>query len=58
MEGTKDTLGSLSITVFSGKLVRDTEAFGKMDPFVTIEYNTNIYKTKVDYNSGKSPVWE
>ena len=37
--------------------MKDTEKFGKMDPFVTIDYNTQIYKTKIDYDSGKNPVW-
>lgn len=31
-----NAVGSLQLTIFQGKLLRDTEAIGKMDPFVTI----------------------
>jgi len=30
--------GSLSITIKEGKLYKDTETFGKMDPFVVVSY--------------------
>eukprot|EP00347_Sterkiella_histriomuscorum_P008348 403345445 len=49
--------GSLTIKVVEGKLTRDTETFGKMDPFVQIEYNGNKYKTRVHQGGGKTPSW-
>jgi hypothetical protein len=33
------SFGKLQIKIKSGNLLRDTEVFGKMDPFVLIEYN-------------------
>ena len=32
--------GILNITVVEGKLVRDTEMFGTMDPYCTITFKT------------------
>ncbi|CDW71125.1 c2 domain containing protein [Stylonychia lemnae] len=49
--------GNLTIRIVEGKLYRDTEAFGKMDPFVQVEYNGNKYKTRVHQGGGKAPVW-
>jgi hypothetical protein len=43
--------------VCSGKLSRETEYMGKMDPFVQIMYLNNKYETKVREDGGKSPVW-
>ncbi len=34
----EDLGGNLTIIVKSGKLYRNTEALGKMDPFIEIEY--------------------
>jgi hypothetical protein len=33
-----DLGGNLAITIKSGKLHRNTDALGKMDPFIEIEY--------------------
>ena len=49
--------GTLSITVVEGKLTRDTETFGKMDPFVVLEYNGTKYKTRTHQGGGKLPTW-
>jgi hypothetical protein len=40
-----------------GKLYRDTEMFGKMDPFVSIEFNKNTYRTTTLDEAGKTPIW-
>lgn len=45
------------IKVIAGKLLRDTEFIGKMDPFVIIEYQGTKYKTSVIQGGGKKPVW-
>ena len=54
----KEALGGvLKILVKSGKLYRDTESIGKMDPFVEIEYENKKYRTRVNTEGGKLPVW-
>ena len=37
--------------------MRNTEMIGKMDPYVCIEYKKKKYKTDVDNEAGKMPVW-
>jgi Ca2+-dependent lipid-binding protein len=49
--------GILTISVLQGKLYRDTEKIGKMDPFVQINYMGTIFKTKTKNEAGKNPVW-
>ena len=40
LNGNPDDLGSiLTISILKGKLYRDTETIGKMDPFIEIEIN-------------------
>jgi hypothetical protein len=51
------TSGQLSLTLTKATLTRDTETFGKMDPYVGFEYNGVDYKTKVAEDMGKKPVW-
>ena len=54
----KEALGGvLKILVKKGKLYRDTETIGKMDPFVEIEYKNKKYRTRVKEEGGKLPVW-
>ena len=42
-----------------GKLIRDTEAFGKMDPYclITLVGDNKPHKTKVHRSGGKTPKW-
>ncbi len=47
----------MNIKVVEGKLFRDTEAIGKMDPFVEIQYIEKKYRTTVLEEGGKNPVW-
>ena len=49
--------GKLRLTIVEAKLTRDTEFFGKMDPFCIVEYRQERYKTAVKDNAGKTPVW-
>lgn len=49
--------GNLFITIVEGKLSRDTETFGKMDPYCLVEYNGNKYKTITHKSGGKLPHW-
>ncbi len=39
--------GTLELTIIRGMLYKDTELFGKMDPYVAVVYNNFIYKTQV-----------
>ena len=48
---------ALNITVVEAKLTRDTETFGKMDPYVVITNDGQKYKTKVLDGAGKTPKW-
>lgn len=43
--------------VIEGKLFRNTELFGTMDPFVVITHKGVKYKTKVIAGGGRRPVW-
>ena len=52
------TSGALKLTVVEAKLTRDTEFFGKMDPFCIIEYRQDRWKTAVKQNAGKVPKWD
>jgi Ca2+-dependent lipid-binding protein len=49
--------GILTISLLQGKLYRNTEKIGEMDPFVQINYIGTIYKTKTKTEAGKNPVW-
>lgn len=51
--------GLLTIEVLEGKFTKDTEMFGKMDPFVILEYVEEgvKYKTYTVDEGGTNPVW-
>lgn len=55
--------GIITIGVISAKLLISTELFGKMDPYVTIVYNTTLQqkkkdcKTQVNKKGDKQPQW-
>jgi Ca2+-dependent lipid-binding protein len=49
--------GHLQLKIVSGKLIRDVETFGKMDPYVTCIYMGQKYKTIINEDGGKTPVW-
>lgn len=49
--------GVLTMKICDAILIRDTEAMGLMDPFISIEYNNHVYRTQVKVNAGKTPVW-
>lgn len=48
---------ALNLIVVSANLTRDTETFGKMDPFTVLKYNGHEFKTTVKDSAGKTPVW-
>lgn len=43
--------------IVNGKLLRDTEVIGKMDPFIQIIYLGKKYRTKTLQEGGKNPKW-
>lgn len=49
--------GVLLIKPISAKLKRDTETFGKMDPFCRVKIGSDTQETKVHNNGGKFPAW-
>ena len=51
------TSGSLALTVIEARLTRDTETFGKMDPYVKIVTRQQQFRTKTKDSAGKTPVW-
>ena len=48
---------NLSLTVVEAELTRDTETFGKMDPFVKFSYGDLEFRTTEKSNAGKKPIW-
>ena len=58
MSALMDALGgTLIIEVIEGKLERDTEAFGKMDCYVEIQYRDQIKRTTAHKEGGQLPIW-
>jgi hypothetical protein len=41
----------------TARLYRDTDTFGKMDPYVTVQCGTEKKKTKTHSSGGKNPSW-
>ena len=52
------TSGTLNLTVIEAKLTRDTETFGKMDPYCVLETRQQQFKTVTHENAGKAPKWD
>ena len=52
-----NTSGNLQLKIVSGKLTRDVETFGKMDPYVICLYLGQKFKTTIHEDGGKTPVW-
>ena len=51
------TSGKLKIHILEARLTRDTEAFGKMDPYVVCNTRMQRIRTKTCQEAGKNPVW-
>lgn len=47
----------LNLVIHEGKLLRDTEMFGAMDPYIIVKYQDEIFKTKAIDGGGKLPQW-
>ena len=50
--------GKLKLHVIEALLTRDTELFGKMDPWVKIETRQTKLRTRTLNGAGKTPKWE
>ena len=51
------TSGKLKVNVVEARLERDTEWFGKMDPYCLITHRMQKLRTKENTDGGKTPVW-
>jgi len=51
------TKGRLVLSVIEAVLTRDTEFWGKMDPYVEIILNNQVKYTEVKRSAGKLPKW-
>lgn len=49
--------GTLELRIISAQLFRDTELFGKMDPFAKISIGSISKKTPTHNSGGKNPRW-
>ena len=47
----------LNIAPLRAELTRDTDTFGKMDPFVKLNINGNVFVTAISPKGGKTPKW-
>lgn len=51
------SLYKFRITIKNGISLRNISSFGKLDPYVRVQYNSNSYYTKPDRNGGPNPSW-
>ena len=51
------TAGKLAIMILEARLTRDTEMFGKMDPYVLGETRMQRFRTETQEDAGKTPTW-
>lgn len=49
--------GALIVKPISGKLTRDTEFMGKMDPYCVVKVGNQKKRTAVHHSAGKFPCW-
>ena len=49
--------GLLYIKVLNGKILKDEQTFGKMDPFVEIHYDNQVIRTNFHEDGHKDPVF-
>ena len=49
--------GILRIEVVQGLIFKNTEVWGKMDPYVVLKYQKLKFRTRVHDDGGLNPVW-
>jgi len=47
----------LNLTIVKGNILRDTEEFSKMDPFIVVTYNGEKFQTNTADEGGMTPEW-
>ena len=47
----------INIRILQAKLIRDTDVFSKMDPYVILYIGEYVIKTSTKKEAGKYPVW-
>ncbi|XP_047158983.1 16 kDa phloem protein 1-like [Vigna umbellata] len=50
-------IGFIEVQLVKAKGLRNTDIFGKMDPYALIQYKGQEKRSKVAYGQGKNPVW-
>ncbi|CAG7865626.1 unnamed protein product [Brassica rapa] len=50
-------VGILEVDLISGKGLKRSEFFGKIDPYVEIHYKGQTRKSSVDKDGGRNPTW-
>ena len=50
-------MNRLRVMVVEARLTRDTETFGKMDPFIEIKHQGKTHSTPAHQDGGKTPKW-
>lgn len=50
-------MGTLRFTVIKANLLRNTEIFGKMDPFIEIQHGHKKIRTATIQEGGEKPEW-
>lgn len=53
----EEPLAELKINIMNGKDFRNARFFGKMSPYIVIEYRNLQYKTDEDDNGHTEPIW-
>lgn len=49
--------GNLTLRPMEARVFHDTEVFGQMDPFVSLEFNGQTLCTEVCKRGGVNPIW-
>lgn len=57
MENQNTIKSTVQISIIEAKLLRDTELIGKMDPFVTVRYKKQFFRTRTIDEGGTNPTW-
>ena len=52
------TKGTLSVQILEARLERDVETFGRMDPYVCVQYRHQHMRTKTNEDGAKEPAWQ
>ncbi|EYU33217.1 hypothetical protein ABFS82_06G145600 [Erythranthe guttata] len=51
------TVGTMEVTLFGGKGLLSTHLFGRIDPYVVIQYGNEEHISKIAHGQGSKPEW-